>query len=59
MKKKKENTRTWICLLFFCITCIHHRLNHVRLAATPWTVDLPGSSIHGILQARILEWVAI
>ena len=22
-------------------------------------VDLPGSSIHGILQARILEWVAI
>ena len=28
---------------------------------TPWTVDcsLPGSSIHGISQARILEWVAI
>ena len=24
----------------------------------PWTV-LPGSSVHGILQARILEWVAI
>ena len=24
--------------------------------ATPWT---PGSSVHGILQARILEWVAI
>ena len=22
-------------------------------------VDLPGSSVHGILQARILEWVAI
>ena len=21
--------------------------------------DMPGSSIHGILQARILEWVAI
>ena len=28
--------------------------------ATPWTVcNLPGSSVHGILQARILEWVAI
>ena len=25
----------------------------------PWTVALPGSSIHGIFQARILEWVAI
>ena len=29
--------------------------------ATLWTVDcsLPGSSVHGILQARTLEWVAI
>ena len=25
----------------------------------PWTVALPGSSVHGISQARILEWVAI
>ena len=33
-------------------------LSHVRLSATPWTVALPGSSIHGIFQARILEWVA-
>ena len=24
-----------------------------------WTVALPGSSVHGILQARILEWVSI
>ena len=31
-------------------------LSRVRLFATPWTV---GSSVHGILQARILEWVAI
>ena len=28
-------------------------------SATPWTVSLPGSSVHGILQARKLEWVAI
>ena len=27
-------------------------------SATPWT-SLPGSSVHGISQARILEWVAI
>jgi len=26
---------------------------------TPWTVTLPDSSIHEILQERILEWVAI
>ena len=29
----------------------------VLLFATPWTP--PGSSVHGILQARILDWVAI
>ena len=28
----------------------------MALLATPW--NLPGSSVHGILQARILEWVA-
>ena len=31
-------------------------LSHVQLFATPWTSP-PGSSVHGILQARILEWV--
>ena len=25
----------------------------------PWTVAPPGSSVHGILQVRILEWVAV
>ena len=30
-----------------------------RLFATPWTVAPPGSSVHGIVQAGILEWVAI
>ena len=40
--------------------CTLGRLSHVRLFATLWTVcSLPGSFIHGILQARILEWVAI
>ena len=39
----------------------------VRVLVTPWCPTLcdpmdcspPGSSVHGILQARILEWVAI
>ena len=35
-----------------------NRLPHdVQLFATSWT--LPGSSVHGILQARTQEWVAI
>ena len=34
-------------------------LSHVQLFATPWTVSLPGFSVHGILQARILAWVTI
>ncbi|KAB0344553.1 hypothetical protein FD754_021479 [Muntiacus muntjak] len=32
----------------------------MSLFATPWTVcSPPGSSVHGILQTRILEWIAI
>ena len=34
-------------------------LSHVRLFANPIDCSLPGLSVHGILQARILEWVAI
>ena len=35
-------------------------LSHVRLFATPWTVAYQApSSIHGIFQARVLEWIAI
>ena len=29
-----------------------------RLFATPWTGSPPGSSVHEIFQARILEWAA-
>ena len=34
-------------------------LSRVRLFAIPWTGDLPGFSVHGIFQARVLEWIAI
>ena len=33
-------------------------LSHVPRFVKPWT-SLSGSSVHGIFQARILEWVAI
>ena len=31
----------------------------VWLFVTPWTVNLPGSSVHGVIQERIVEWVAV
>ena len=33
--------------------------SRVQRFATLWTVAQPGSSVHGILQARTLEWVAV
>ena len=40
--------------------CVHTK--SLQSCMTPWVLvdcSLPGSSVHGILQARILEWVAI
>ena len=34
-------------------------LSHVQLFVTPQTVAPPGSSVHGISQARVMKWVAI
>ena len=34
-------------------------LSRILLFATPWTAAQPGSSVHGIFQARVLEWGAI
>ena len=34
-----------------CVLC------RVQFFMTPWAVTPPGSSIHGILQARILQWL--
>ena len=40
-----------------CAVCCH--LSPVWLLCDPLDCTLPGSSVHGILQARILEWVAM
>ena len=45
-----------ICIL--ALLLLSH-FSHVQLFVTLWTLALPGSSVHGISQARILEWVAI
>ena len=34
-------------------------LSRVRTLCDPMDCSLPGSSVHGIFQARVLEWVAI
>ena len=39
--------------------CVLSRFSRVCLFATPMDCNLLGSSIHGNLQARILEWVAM
>ena len=48
--------------VYFLISCFY-RLNEVTQSCPtlydPMDCSLPGSSLHGILQARALEWVAI
>ena len=46
--KTKINTGKWSEVAQLCLTLCN-----------PMDCSLPGSSIHGIFQARILEWVAI
>ena len=40
------------------VHCVPSHFSRVRLLAT-LDCSPPGSSVHGILQARILEWVAV
>ena len=41
------------------ILCALSRFSHVKLFATLWTVVCQAPLSMGILQARILEWVAM
>ena len=60
----------WIQVLYFlvCDLCLYSlkstlnsacSLSHVQLFCNPMECSLPGFSVHGIFQARILEQVAI
>ena len=35
--------------------CVLSHFSHVQLFVILWTISLPGSSVHGILQSRILR----
>ena len=41
------------------LTSKSHQSQNVKSLCDPVDCSLPGSSVHGIFQARILEWVAI
>ena len=45
-----------VCVCVCVCKCLYVRLS---LFATPIDCSPPGPSVHGILQARTLEWVAI
>ena len=42
--------------IFTFVACM---LSHIKLVCNPMDYNMPGSSVHEISQARILEWVAI
>ena len=43
-----------------CVKCVKMLVvQSCLILCDPMDFSLPGSSVHGILQARILEWVAI
>ena len=45
--------------VFFHVCVRAKSLSRVQLFAAPWTVTHQVTLVHGILQARILEWVAM
>ena len=46
------------CITLFEGLLLLSRFSRVRLC-NPMDCSLPGSSVHGIFQAKVLEWVAI
>ena len=50
-----------VCVCVYIYICIFvvQSLSCIRLFCNPMDYRPPGSSIHGIFQARVLEWGAI
>ena len=60
-KKLGEKKAKWFCL-YCCLNGAAAAAKSLQLCPTlcdPIDGSLPGSSIHGIFQERVLEWVAI
>ena len=65
---QKETSWFWDLSIIGCLVAAlafshsyqqHRVLSHVWIFVEPMVCSPPGSSVHGILQARMLEWVAI
>ena len=52
------SARKGLFMLSVCV-CVFSHFSCVWLFCDPMDYSLPGSSVHGILQARILEWVTM
>ena len=48
----------YVCVCTCVCVCLLNHFSHVQLR-DPLNCSLPGSSVHGILQTRTLEWVAM
>ena len=48
-----------VCVCGVCNVCVHMLAQLYLTLCDPMKCGRPGSSVHGISQARILEWVAI
>ena len=61
LKAEQLNIENWnvMCNLYPSRSMLMLMLSHVELFATTLDCSPPGASVHVILQARILEWVAI
>ena len=42
-----------------CNVCMGNHLSRVQLCVTLWTLAFQAPLVYGILQAKILEWVAM
>ena len=51
-------THTYMCVCMRMCACAQS-LQLCLILCNPMDYSPPGSSVHGILQARILEWVAM
>ena len=49
----------WTFLLSILFACMLKHFSRVQFFVIPMGYSLPGYFVHGILQARILEWVAM
>ena len=52
-------SHVWLCVCLCVHACMHAYAQSCLTLGGPMYCSLPGSSVHGIVQARILEWVAI